>query len=238
MFAAYTNHHPNNTAMGIAERKAREREEMRELILDAATRVFIEEGYDKTSIRNIADRIEYSPATIYLYFADKDALLFAIHERGFALLLKAFEPVRQIANPLDKLEELGRIYVSWGMANPEFYDLMFIARAPVSVMEAKSGWDCGMQTFAFLHDVCKECLATGHFPASMTSIDLAMMTWTGVHGIVSLFVRKRFSGMSQQMQHYIIADCCPPLPVPTDGSVELPDISMRTYNAFIASIRR
>ena len=54
--------------MGVTERKERERQEMRQRILDAAQQVFVEEGYEKASIRNIAERIEYSPATIYLYF--------------------------------------------------------------------------------------------------------------------------------------------------------------------------
>jgi AcrR family transcriptional regulator len=60
--------------MGILERKEREKQEMRDLILNVATEMFIEEGYDKTSIRKIADKIEYSPATIYLYFKDKDEI--------------------------------------------------------------------------------------------------------------------------------------------------------------------
>jgi AcrR family transcriptional regulator len=53
--------------MGISDRKEREKQEMKQLIIDAAMRMFVEDGYEKTSIRNIADKIEYSPGTIYLY---------------------------------------------------------------------------------------------------------------------------------------------------------------------------
>jgi AcrR family transcriptional regulator len=56
IFAAYI--------MGISERKERERQEMRERIIEASMKMFIEEGYEKTSIRNIAEKIEYSPATL------------------------------------------------------------------------------------------------------------------------------------------------------------------------------
>ena len=63
--------------MGILERKERDREDMRRLILGAARQLFLEQGYEKTSIRNIADVIEYSPATIYLYYKDKNELFFA-----------------------------------------------------------------------------------------------------------------------------------------------------------------
>ena len=53
--------------MGIAERKEREKQEMKDQILQAAMELFVEEGYEKASIRKIADRIEYSPAAPGLY---------------------------------------------------------------------------------------------------------------------------------------------------------------------------
>ena len=57
--------------MGVLERRAREKEALRARILDAATSCFVEEGYENVSIRKIAERIEYSPATIYLYLRTK-----------------------------------------------------------------------------------------------------------------------------------------------------------------------
>ena len=62
--------------MGVADRKEREKTEMQKRILDAARVLFLEKGFEKTSIRNIADLIEYSPGTIYLYFKDKNEILF------------------------------------------------------------------------------------------------------------------------------------------------------------------
>src|SRR5665647_140284 len=111
--------------MGIAERKERDKMEMRDRIVEAATLMFLEDGYEKTSIRNIADKIEYSPATIYLYFKDKDELFFAIHNIGFQLLLKEMEKANKIKNPLKRLREIGSIYVEFALENPEYYDLMF-----------------------------------------------------------------------------------------------------------------
>jgi AcrR family transcriptional regulator len=58
--------------MGVKERKAREKETLRQDILDAARELFIREGYQAVSMRKIAEKIEYSPATIYLHFRDKD----------------------------------------------------------------------------------------------------------------------------------------------------------------------
>ena len=72
--------------MGIKERQDRERHAVRESILDAARELFTTEGYRNVSIRKIADRIEYSPAAIYSYFASKDDIYFALAEEGFRLL--------------------------------------------------------------------------------------------------------------------------------------------------------
>ena len=55
---------------------------MRSLILDAARSIFLEKGFEQASIRNIAEKIEYSPGTIYLYFRDKDEIFHALHEEG------------------------------------------------------------------------------------------------------------------------------------------------------------
>ena len=54
--------------MGIKERHERDREAVRRGILDAARELFVAEGYQNVSIRKVAERIEYSPAAIYLYF--------------------------------------------------------------------------------------------------------------------------------------------------------------------------
>ena len=58
--------------MTITTRKERQKEELKGKILQAAKELFMEKGFEDTSIRNIAEKIEYSPTTIYLYFKDKD----------------------------------------------------------------------------------------------------------------------------------------------------------------------
>ncbi len=70
--------------MGISSRKGREKKELRAKIIDATTKILIDQGYEKTTIRKVAEAIEYSPRTVYLYFKDKDSLLMEIIEEGFA----------------------------------------------------------------------------------------------------------------------------------------------------------
>jgi len=181
--------------MGIAERKERDKQEMYDRILQAATLMFLEDGYEKTSIRNIADKIEYSPATIYLYFKDKDELFFAIHNIGFQLLLKEMEKAGKIKNPLKRLREIGTIYVEFALKNPEYYDLMFIMRSPMNALKEKHAdeqcWKYGETTFKLLTDTITECIEQKLIKAK-DPVMTSMYTWSLVHGMASLKIRDRF----------------------------------------------
>ena len=64
-------------------RREQQRQELRQAILTAASDVFLAQGYAGFSVRQVAERIGYSAATIYLYFQDKDDLLFAVVDEGF-----------------------------------------------------------------------------------------------------------------------------------------------------------
>ncbi len=67
----------------IRHRQAQEKQALRQAILTAAGELFLEQGYERFSLRKVAERIGYSPTTIYLYFRDKDDLLFTVVDEGF-----------------------------------------------------------------------------------------------------------------------------------------------------------
>ena len=71
-------------SMSVAERKARQKEELKALILKASMKLFVEKGIEQTTIRNIADAIDYSIGTVYVYFKDKNAILHALHTQCLA----------------------------------------------------------------------------------------------------------------------------------------------------------
>jgi AcrR family transcriptional regulator len=104
--------------MGITERKEREKTEMRQRIIDASIEMFLQEGYEKTSIRNIAEKIEYSPATIYLYYKDKDELLYDVQGQAFEKLYQAFKANAKSKDPMKRLEQIMLTYVRFGKIIP------------------------------------------------------------------------------------------------------------------------
>jgi len=196
--------------MGIAERKEREKMEMRDRILEAATEMFLEDGYEKTSIRNIAEKIEYSPATIYLYFKDKDDLFFAIHEIGFANLLMEMQKVVDIQNPLERLRAIGITYIEFALANPEYYDLMFIMRAPMNAIKERVDeeqcWKYGEATLALVQSIITECIEKKLIKEADPLLT-SFYIWSTVHGMVALQIRDRFGVLKvtpEIIKHMII----------------------------------
>jgi AcrR family transcriptional regulator len=189
--------------MGITERKEREREEMRKLILDGAQKLFLANGYEKVSIRNIADEIEYSPATIYLYYKDKNELLFALHQRGFVKMVSEFQPLLMLNDPFEKLVGMGRSYIRFAVENPELFDLMFIMTAPMDKLD-KEDWVEGDQAFGLLLQVVQECMDAGIFQQHDVQAT-SMMIWSSIHGYTALFLRKRL-GMFPECDRQLIMD--------------------------------
>ena len=84
--------------MGIKERRAREKEQLRQQILSAARELFVNEGYEKVSMRKIANKIEYSPTTIYLHFKDKADLLDFVCQETLLNLLNTLEELKSDIN--------------------------------------------------------------------------------------------------------------------------------------------
>jgi AcrR family transcriptional regulator len=180
--------------MGITERKERDKVEMRQRIMSAAVQMFLEEGYEKTSIRNIAEKIEYSPATIYLYYKDKDELLYDVQGQAFEKLDLAFREKATSKDPIKRLEQIMLTYVRFGKNNPELYDLMFIIRAPMNVMKEKELWDNGHDSFGFLVQCISDCIEKKLIRYDDVMI-AALSVWSMGHGLVSLDLRCRFKVM-------------------------------------------
>src|SRR6266542_1769402 len=90
--------------MGTAERKSRQKESTRQEILDAARDRFVREGYESVSMRKIADRVEYAPGTIYLYFKDKAEILDTLCKQTFEKLRTRLEAIRKdTGEPVERL---------------------------------------------------------------------------------------------------------------------------------------
>lgn len=178
--------------MSIADRKEREKTEMRKLILDAAMELFIKEGYDGLSIRRIANKIEYSPGSIYTYFEDKDSLFYALHVEGFGMLYQKQLAVQNIADPRERLIAHGRAYLEFALENQQYYDIMFIVKGPEEIICKKEDWSQGFCSYDILKKNVIECHAAGMFKDQDLDA-VAFSLWANVHGTASLLIRRGFA---------------------------------------------
>lgn len=185
--------------MTIDARKQREKLEMRRLILDAAKDIFLEKGFHNTSIRNIAEKIEYSPGTIYLYYKDKDDIFHALHEEGFGKMLGMMQPLLHVADPMERLIAMGKVYMEFALKNKELYDLMFIMEAPINAELNREKWEMGDRTLNFLKEVLTDCQQKGHFK-DMNIDYLSFMIWSSLHGMCALFCRNRCQAYEHQQE--------------------------------------
>lgn len=177
--------------MGIQERKEKQKLEIRKQILDASIKLFSSEGFGNVTIRKIADLIEYSPTTVYLYFKDKDEIYAALHDIGFQKMSEFNRNLASINNPLLRLHKMGENYLHFGMENPEFYNLMFIMGEPMKVFsEMGCDWKAGDAAISVLQATVTECMEKGYIAKADPQL-VSLSVWSFVHGLVSLAIRER-----------------------------------------------
>jgi len=176
--------------MGITERKERNKTEMRKRILDTAMKLFLEEGFGNVSLRRIADKIEYSPATIYLYFKDKDEILYALHTAGFEELYKRQQKLLSIRDLRKRIQRHGEVYIKFALENPEYYNLMFILRSPARKIAEGDKLYVGRRSYEFFREDVGRAIKVGVLEKG--DVDIATLAlWSMAHGIVSLILRNR-----------------------------------------------
>jgi AcrR family transcriptional regulator len=176
--------------MGVKERKERDRQEMRESILQSAHQLFVDKGFDDVSIRNIAEAIEYSPATIYLYFKDKNEIFYALHGEAFKKFNEFMMDLATVKDPFKRLIKMGEKYMEFTFKFPKYYDIMFIMQAPMDCDKNCDDWKEGESAHCQLENLVKECQQQGYFKNKEYKT-LSFLIWSTMHGMCSLALRDR-----------------------------------------------
>jgi AcrR family transcriptional regulator len=168
-----------------AARREQHREELRVEIRDAARAIFVRDGYGAFSMRKLAVEVGYSPAAIYLYFPSKQELFRSLVEESFERLHESLQALSRepSRDPLVRLGRGLRLYVDWGLAHPDDYQIAFLQPAP------SNGPYRVHQAFAVLRSMVAECLppAASHREVVERSSQAA---WAAIHGITSLLIQR------------------------------------------------
>jgi AcrR family transcriptional regulator len=159
-------------------------------ILAAAKRLFLEEGFERTTMRRLAAAVGVSSTALYVYFPDKEAILRAIAEQTFAELLAELEAAERIDAPaLERLRAGLRAYIAFGRARPDEYRLTFLAKmmmkpTPGSVCHSIEAAD---RSFDILERAVAALMLEGVFRPG-ASATVAEALWAAIHGTTALLL--------------------------------------------------
>lgn len=178
--------------MGTQQRRDRERLDTRGKILDAAREMFATRGVEATTMRAIANRIEYTPTAIYYHFRDKEDLIRELCHTDFQSLARAFNRIGRIEEPIERLKRIGLAYVDFAADHPHHYQIMFMTVSPHVSKHPEVRGNPEEDAYAFLRATVVEGMAAGRYREEFTDPDhLAQLFWASVHGIVSLRIAKK-----------------------------------------------
>lgn len=180
--------------MGVKERRERAKSETRDKILDAARELFVTEGYEGVSMRRVAEKIEYSPTAIYVHFADKNELFHELCHQDYARLAEVFQSSAMSNDPVERLKQIGRTYIDFGVHYPNHYRFMFMTPHPPIERDEEQCETMGnpeLDAYAFLKWAVQEAIGAGSFREELTDAELVSQTlWAAVHGVISLNIAK------------------------------------------------
>jgi AcrR family transcriptional regulator len=165
---------------------------LRDEILAAAERILIETN-DQTalSIRAIASAVGVTPPSIYLHFADRNDLVFAVCERHAEKLNQAMaDATADVDDPWQRLKRRGHAYLSWGLDNPEHYRIIMMSRpdhTPERLLDERLADTAGL--LPTTEDVAA-AVADGDLEAACDPMEAAKILWMMIHGMVSLLISK------------------------------------------------
>jgi AcrR family transcriptional regulator len=180
----------------IAERRVEEKERRRAEILDAAEALYSKEGWDSVTVDQVARGARLSRALVYVYFKDKQELLFAVGERAMYLLRDRFIAASAAKTlGIEKIEAIGRAYMAYAFEFPHYFD--FCSRFHAHSVSPDAG----------SHDLA--CMAAGDqaIGAVVQAIEcgirdrsirpnigdptmLAVSLWAFSHGLIQLAMAK------------------------------------------------
>jgi AcrR family transcriptional regulator len=112
------------------QRRQQQRSDVRRAILAAAESILADDGYERFSMRRLAERCGYTAPTIYHHFGDKLGLVEAVLEARFRDLLRVIRRVPLASDPLETIRARARAFVRFGLRNPIHYRVLTAQRGP------------------------------------------------------------------------------------------------------------
>lgn len=158
-------------------------------ILVAATDLFLNDGYEKVSMRKIAGKIGCSPTNLYNHFTNKEEILLFLLQDGYSIFLTYLVEARHLHKDegvLMKLKAAMRAYLQFGLDNPGYYKLMFIENME-HYDRIITGESDRMKGFNVLVELIHEAVSLKVI-SNHNEMVVSQSVWAALHGLTSLFI--------------------------------------------------
>jgi AcrR family transcriptional regulator len=158
--------------------------DLRSSLVAAGLELLSSRAADDISLREVARAVGVSATAVYRHFPDKQALLFAMCERGAMQLSDAQRDAMVGKGSKTAFEAAGRAYILFALANPALYRLMMATKASVD------HYDANGNAMGDAMQLLRDCVA-GVLPAKATATEhkvAALHAWSLVHGISMLML--------------------------------------------------
>ena len=180
----------------IATRREEEKERRRAEILDAAEALYAKKGWEGLTVDQVARSARLSRALVYVYFRDKEDLLFAIGERAMRLLHDRFKAaIAGTAHGMDQVDAIGRAYMGYAHEFPHYFD--FCTRFQSHSVETDSSTNegacqvAGNQVLGTVVQAIETGIGDGSIRADVGDpMLLALTLWAFTHGIIQIAMAK------------------------------------------------
>ena len=194
--------------MGVAERKAREKEARRQAILDSARDCFFRDGFEATTISQIADNVELSTGTLYLYYKNKEEIYVSILEEGLDILydlMKGAEPPG--GTPADFIEAHARGYHKFYTDYGQYFDIMFFLRRPDKEVELQGDLSDKLNNqtgrcLGLVESAIEKGIKTGDFRL-VDPYEAARVMWATMNGLMVLHEKRTEEMVTERLPRLI-----------------------------------
>jgi len=179
----------------IAERREEEKERRRVEIIEAAERLYAEKGWDAVTMDQVARTARLSRALLYVYFKDKEDLLFALTSRALEALRQRFEAAAAAHElGIDQVTAMGRAYALFQQERPHQFDACSRYHAHQAHAEQPNELACsaeGDSVMAVMIGSLNRGIADGTIrPDIGDPLKVCFMLWAFSHGLIQIATNK------------------------------------------------
>lgn len=173
--------------MSTKDRKVKEKENRKEVILSAAEKVMKAQGLYGLSIEAIAEETQLAKGTIYLYFKSKDEILSSLTIKARNKLFVEFELIEnQNSTSYEKLISMIRMNYTFYKNFPLYYDLVSLYEANHKATETGEMYQSSQNITNLVQRITSKAKAEGFLNVDIDPLHLAMSLWGMTVGMLQL----------------------------------------------------